>query len=263
MSQCILCQEKLSLLTQKKTMEGYICGKCAGRIPHVIHGDLFKMNLERIRETIAYEKNTKGKEFIVTASLGKLRLDEMHGRFAITDSIKSDGTLSESADIFDLLYLESIGIYPVNPRQNGKDIVCDVEFNCSFKYPAIKFKVTVCRNSKCDYKRINSSQVSWSEPGMLSMFRNMFDQAINTAIKKYLHDKEHILKPYDIDIMKARAALHVSHGYPYELIERQYQNLIKMYQEGPYTEEEKEGYITALNKYHDMLCHYTSNPNKR
>ncbi|MCI5509302.1 MAG: hypothetical protein MR436_02435 [Eubacterium sp.] len=174
---------KIITVNKEKTMEGYICGKCAGRIPHVIHGDLPKTNLERIREVIAYEKNTKEKEFTVIASLGKLRLDEMHGRFAITDSIKSDGTLPDSADIFDLLYLESIGIYPINPRQKGKDIICDMEFNCSFKYPTIKFKVTVCRNSKCDYKRINSSQVSWSEPGVLSMFRNMFEQSIDTAIK--------------------------------------------------------------------------------
>ena len=262
MNQCILCQEKLSLLTQKKTMEGYICGKCAGRIPHVIHGDLPKMNLERIKEIIEYERIIKEKELAVTASLGKLRLDEMHGRFAITDSIKSDGTLSESADIFDLLYLESIGIYPINPRQKGKDIICDVEFNCSFKYPAIKFKVILCRNSKCDYKRINSSQVSWSEPGVLSMFRNMFEQAIDTAIKKYLHDKEHILEPYDIEIMKARAALHVSHGCSHELIERHYQNLIKMYQDGPHSEEDKKGYITVLNQYHDMLCDYTLKQNE-
>ena len=253
MSQCILCNSETSFLSQKKTSDGMLCGACASRVPHVLRGALSSYNKQDILLLIDYEEQMKKKNFSATSSYGKLHIDEMNGLFAICDRVNDHGKPIGNADIFDCVYLEGIGLYPIDPRQVKNDIVCDVELNCVYKYPAMKFKVKVKQGAKCNYKQIDKTHATWSEPGDLSMFRNMLDQTIKTSVKKAMEERNPTLTPYDLDLMKARSSLHVYEGCPKELIEKQFENLKKMYQSGLYSREDAEMYISTLTKYYNML----------
>ena len=253
MPQCIICHSDTSLLSQKKSLDGYLCGSCVNKVPRVFHSALSLYNTQDIQLIMDYEEQMKKKGFSATSSYGKLHLDEMNGLIAICDKIDSDGKPIGNADIFNCVYLDNIGLYPVNPRQSKKDVVCDVEFQCVYNYPKMKFKLNVRQNVKCDFKQINKTQATWSEPGELSMFRNMLDQTIKTSVKKAMEERERGMTPYDFDMMKARASLHVYEGCSKELVHRQYENLKRLYETGGYSKEDSEMYISALTYYYNML----------
>lgn len=253
MPQCVICGGDVSMLSQKRAMDGLVCNKCMGRIPHVVHSGLSLYSAKELQAIMDYEDEMRQIEFDVTSSYGKLHLDEMNGRFAICDKTDSNGKLIGEADIFDCVYLESIGLYAIDPRQSKRDIVCDVEFNCVFKYPRMKFKLKVRQGVKCEFKQVTKTQATWSEPGELSMFRNMLDQTIKTSVKKALAQREQIYSPYDIDLLKARACLHVYEGCQRDLIDQQFENMKKMYENGDYSESNRQSYMKVLRHYYRIL----------
>lgn len=252
MPQCVTCGGSASSFSQKRCMDGPVCQSCLGRMPHVLHGSIALFSADMVQAIMEYEDQMKQKGFEATASYGKLYLDELNGMFAIAEKSGQKGTLTE-ADYFDCAYLENIGIYPVDPRQSRKDIVCDVEFSASFRYPQMRFRLKVRSGVKCDFKQITKTQAEWSEPGELSMFRNMLDQTIRTSVKKALEEREQVITPYDLDLLKARACLHVYEGCPANLLLRQYTNLMQMYRDGGYTQEEKDACTGALERYYRLL----------
>lgn len=253
MPNCVICGGDVSMLSQKRSMDGMICSKCMNKIPYVLHGTVSLYDSDELRRIIEYEDEMKRQEFNITSSYGKLYLDEFNGLFAICDKSDIKGALPNDADIFNCAFLNNIGIYPIDPRQSRRDIVCDVEFSCVFNYPRQKFKLKVKSGVKCDFKQVDKTHATWNEPGDLSMFRNMLDQTIKTAVKREMQKREKVLTPYEFDLFKARACLHVYEGCSIELIQKQYKNMLHMYETGSYTEEDKKSYIESLNYYYKLL----------
>lgn len=253
MPKCVVCGGDVSILSQKRCMDGQVCQACIEKIPHVLQGTLTMHTAEELTEIINYETEMRAAGFEVTASCGKLYLDEMNGLFAIGEKSGQTGKLGEGFDIFDGAYLENIGLYPVEPRQSRKDVVCDVEFSCVFKYPKIKFKLKILSGVRCEFHQITKTKATWNEPGYLTMFRNMLDQTIKTSVKKAMEKREQIFSPYDLDLLKARAALHVYEGCSDDLIRSQWRNLKRMYETGDYNEEERNGYLKSLEYYRNIL----------
>ena len=254
MPNCVICGGDVSMLSQKRSLDGLVCNKCLNRIPHVVHATLSLYTARDLKNIMNYEDVMRSIEFDVTSSYGKLHLDELNGRFAICDKTDTNGKLIGDADVFDCVYLESIGLYPINPRQSKKDIVCDVELNCVYRYPKMKFKLKVKQGVKCDFKQVSKTQATWSEPGELSMFRNMLNQTIKANVKKAMEEREQVLRPYDLDLLKARACLHVYEGCSIDLIKKQYNNMKKMYEKAyEYSEEDRESQLNILEHYYNLL----------
>lgn len=253
MPKCVVCGGEVSLLSQKRCIDGQVCQTCIKKIPRVLYGSLPMYTADELTQIIDYENDMKAAGFEVTASCGKLYLDEMNGLFAIGEKSGQMGKMGEIFDIFDGAYLDNIGLYPIEPRQSRKDVVCDVEFSCVFNYPRIKFKQKVLSGVRCEFHQITKTKATWNEPGDLTMFRNMLDQTIKTSVKKAMEKREQILSPYDLDLIKARAALHVYEGCTDDLIDTQYQNLKRMYETGDYVKEERSGYIRSLEHYRNLL----------
>lgn len=249
---CDLCGAKLPLLSKRKAKDGVICGACASKIPRILYKTLPEYKIKALKEIAAYETRMRGSAFVSTAHCGKLHLDEIHGLIAICDKSDSDGKLIGTADVFECIYLDSIGLYAIEPRQIKQDIVCDIEFACAIKYPELNFRTSVKREVKCDFKRENKTQVIWSEPGTISVFRNMLNQTIQTAVDRAIKARTPTVRPYDLDMMVARAVFHVGEGYSKEQIERQYQNMVKMYRSA-YSDEEANQAIPMLTKYYQLL----------
>lgn len=245
----------MSALSQKRSFDGLVCQRCMDHLPHVIQGSLSAYQSDILREIIEYEDDMRAGNFEATASYGRLYLDELNGLFAIGEKAGLKGVKQDGLDIFDCSMLENIGLYPVEARQSKKDVVCDVEFSCIFRYPQMRFKLKIRNGVKCDYKQISKTQATWSEPGELSMFRNMLNQTIKTSVNKAMEKRERILSPYDIDLMKARACLHVYEGCTNEVIEKQYNLMRKMYEQSSYSKEEIDGYLKSLGYYRKLLVH--------
>lgn len=253
MARCGVCGSDVSALTAKKAADSLLCAKCADKIPQVMQKNISDYTARSLASIAEYETEMRKKEFASTSAIGKLHLDEMNGLFAICDKSDGNGNLVGSADVFDCVYLENIGLYPIDPRQSKKDIVCDVELSCSYSYPPMRFKVKVKQNVKCDFKQISKGQATWSEPGELSMFRNMLDQTIKTSVQRAMEERDRVIGPYALDIMRARAALHVYEGCGRKLLNRQFQAMMDMYQNSGLPSAEIEGYKGTIKKYYEML----------
>lgn len=253
MPKCVACGGDVSLLSQKRCIDGQVCQTCIEKIPRVLYISLSMYTADELTQIINYENDLRAAGFEVTASYGKLYLDEMNGLFAIGEKSGQTGKLGEGFDIFDGAYLDNIGLYPIDPRQSRKDVVCDVEFSCVYKYPRMKFKLKVLSGVKCEFHQITKTKATWNEPGDLTMFRNMLDQTIKTSVKIAMEKREQILSPYDLDLLKARAALHVYEGCSDNLINTQYHNLKRMYETGDYAKEERSSYIRSLEHYRNLL----------
>ena len=61
MSNCIICGGDVSMLSQKRSMDGIICSKCMTKIPHVLHGTISLYDSEELRRIIEYEDEMKKK----------------------------------------------------------------------------------------------------------------------------------------------------------------------------------------------------------
>lgn len=253
MAKCVICGGNASALSQKRCMDGIVCQHCMDRIPRVLHGTLFSYGSDDLNAIAGDENRLRTNAYEPTASYGRLYLDELNGVFAIGEKTGMSGTFDSRFDVFEGTFLESIGLYPIDPRQAKKDIICEVEFACVFRYPRMKFKVKVKSGVKCDFKQVTKTQAEWREPGDLAMFRNMLDQTVKTSVKKAMEQREQVLTPYDLDLFKARACLHVYEGCSNELIEKQYSNMIQMYRNGDYTKEEAEDSIQSLDHYRRLL----------
>lgn len=253
MARCGVCGSDVSALMAKKTADSLLCTSCADKVPLVMQKNISMYGAKSVASIAEYETEMRGKEFISTSSFGKLHLDEMNGLFAICEKSDGNGNLIGTADVFDCVYLENIGLYPIDPRQSKKDVVCDVELNCSYSYPPMRFKAKIKQNVKCEFKQINKTQATWSEPGELSMFRNMLDQTIKTSVKRAMEERDRVVGPYALDIMKARAALHVYEGCGRKLLDRQFQAMMNMYQNCGLPSAEIKGYTGLIKRYYEML----------
>lgn len=253
MTKCVICGGNASALSQKRCMDGLVCQNCMDRIPKVLHGMLFSYGADELSTIAVEEDRLRGNAYQPTASYGKIYLDELNGVFAVGEKSGMSGPFDSRFDVFEGAFLESIGLYPIDPRQARKDVICEVEFACVFRYPRMKFKVKVKSGVKCDFKQVAKTKAEWMEPGDLSMFRNMLDQTVKTSVKKAMEQRERVLTPYDLDLFKARACLHVYEGCANEMIENQYANMVRMYRNGNYSKEEADAFIQSLDHYRRLL----------
>ncbi len=260
MGTCIFCNTETNFLTQHKIKDGVVCQSCCKKIPRVLWNALSTYDVESVRSIMNYEAEMRAKDFAITASYGKLHLDEMRGRIAIASKKGSSMKLPEDADVFDLLYLKEIGLYPKNIRQVKSSVRCDVELYCDFQQPEMTFTVIVAQNIKCESHPINKNQISWSEPGELSMIRSMLQQAIRTAGNRARQKPNDAITPYEFALAKARACFHISEDYSQERLDSQYEAMTQMYRHGTYDAEDALAQIAELKRNYDLLCSIRWNP---
>lgn len=253
MERCSLCGSSTSLFSKKKLADGVICEKCMQKLPGVLHGSLHSLSASEAAQICDYEGRMREKEFIATASYGALHIDEINGLAAVCEKIGKDGGLSGPADVFDFVYLENVGLAPTNVRQDKKGIICDVDFRFNYRFPKMQFQQTVRRVVTCDYKRVSKTRITWTEPGELTMFQNMLDQTVANSVRREMRKRAAGLTPYDLDMLKARAWLHVYEGCPDDVIEKQYAMMTQMYKKESLPPEEEAEYLASLEKNYFLL----------
>ncbi len=267
MSNCIICNNNVSVWSGIKTAGGYLCKECATYIPDVIKKSLEIYEDNNIRMIIENSQSEKNKQFEATASYGNLHIDEKHGLFAVSEKINKDGTIPNPANVFDCLEVQAIDIYCKDPSVNSNGSVsCKVEMMCELINPRISFKCTVKKNAKCNSRKIDATHLNWEEPGDMSMFRNMFNHMIDTAIRRLEREyQDNFLTPETISLFKAETLFMLHEGYDTEEVKSQWKRLIKTFH--PDENQDDDGYMkdysTMINKYyHVLLDHLKQKENK-
>lgn len=251
MAQCSMCGGQASVLSGHKIIDGSICGACSEKLPKAIQSSLRGYSLRDLKQIADYMDRMRCKKGIQpTASYGKLHIDEMDGYLILCDKTDKEGNLIGLPDIFDCSDIKQIGLYPIKPRAERQDIVCDVELNLVFEYPNLAFKTTVKSSVKCAYKRISDSRVEWYEPGDLSMFRNMMNQMLKAASDRAIRERVPSLSKRDLDIFRAESALYLSPGYTSEDLEKQKEILVRAFIGNPHADD----YTKWIEHFYALLC---------
>lgn len=203
MEVCVNCKE--NALLGKSIADGVLCKACYNKIPKLIRPYIKGYSSYDIASVLS--NTEKNKEFSPTATYGKLQIDDLHGMFAV----ETKGELS----IFNCLDLEEIGLYCTSPSvDRNNSVYCNVEFSCKLAHSNIQFKTEVKTHVNCRSHKTDSSHLEWTEPGDLSMFRNMFMQAFENAKTRYNRTVgNNLVSKHDIEILKAEALFMVDGQY--------------------------------------------------
>ena len=175
MPECIICQKKIGILG-KHIEEGHICSECFDCIPTMVD---FKSCSASKLWVLIQQNREKRRIFSPSASLGSLYIDSTHKMFCISDK-EHKGEPASLADIYTIEELKEISLHCKNPRNvgsaNAPQIICDIELYV--KTEEMNFHTVIKRNEPCGYKIKDKTKVDWSEPSVLVMFRDMFNQMI-------------------------------------------------------------------------------------
>lgn len=205
MSRCVICDEEIRSWRQTRIADGCICRNCSAKVPSIIGPQLSGMSTTSVQRLIQYEESPLFKRFSATASYGAVLLDEMNGLFAINEKLTSDIKLENTSNIFHVLDLTEIGIYCVKPRIYRNSVAIDVELQFAINSLQFKYKSVIRSQVFCACKKVDSTHVSWAEPGDLSMFRNMFNQCIkNEEIKLKRKYEKSFMSKEELSIFQAK-----------------------------------------------------------
>lgn len=260
MSNCILCRKETNAWSGVKTSEGYMCKDCASHIPTVLRNYLDKMDHTELKLTIRRSDQMKFQKFEATASYGNLHIDSVHGLFAISEKINKDGTLPNTADVFYCLDILDFNIYCVDPKANASNnVTCKVEMAFILHEFKLPIKCIIKKNVKCAHKIINKTQLEWSEPGDLSMFRSMFTQMMMTESKRYHEEQRQLfISPKNIRFIYAKCMYMLPNDYTKEDVMKQWKRLIKVFHPDENMKDDKnmELYARTVNDYRDILLEH-------
>jgi len=144
------------------------------------------LNEYAIKNAIDYVQTRKS-VFCATASYGKLHIDELHGLFAIAQTLDKEGKPKTGNNVFSAFDLSEVGIFCTSPRTDHNIVVVDVEFRCFIEELRLLISVIIKKNVHCKTKRIDAEHVGWDEPGDLDMFRTLFNQMLSGIFEKTQH----------------------------------------------------------------------------
>lgn len=178
MGKCVLCGRKTGMFA-KRTYEGCICKECLSYIPRSVR--LSSADTDYLRNV--HDKNLKKMErFSSTASYGALFMDSVHNMFCVSRKRWGDEP-TEFGDIYCVTELREIGLYCTDVRNigtNSNRIVCNVKIR--IKTDEVCRELLVASNERCTFHYVGNSQIEWSEPSKLSVFRSMFNQMIDNEV---------------------------------------------------------------------------------
>lgn len=174
--ECVICGEKAGFFS-KKTGEGKICKKCLRYVPRSIN--LPSAGTDFLKK-ISSKNIEKSQFFETTASYEGIYIDTIHGMFCYSEK----GTRDEPHDFKDIYRIDElteVGIFCSNAKNVGTTrniVICDIKFRVKTKDINVEFLIS--KGKKCSTK-VKDGKLEWTEPNELSMFRNMFNQMIDTA----------------------------------------------------------------------------------
>lgn len=245
MSECMICGKNIGAFEKKiRTADGYVCGDCASLIPEVAADSVPAMSAAELKELISYEKRLADQGFDATASYGKLMIDESHGTFCF-DSPKKG--------IFHCLDLSDFSIYLEDPRVFRKGaregVIADIYMRCVFSHPMMSFKVKIESGKVCESSRKNDSQITWKEPGRLTVIRSMFYQMLRNENEKYtVFYNEKFISKEKVDLFRAETMFMLPDGYDRDAVIKSYEKLCTVFSENQNEIDEACGILMASLK---------------
>ena len=242
--ECMLCNKSIGL-TRRRISNGYICGSCSRQYPDFIKVKMTEYTDLRLGLIKSYFEENSKRKFEQTAAYGSLSIDEINGVFKVKEN--------SGSYIFDAIDMTEGNILCTNPKVNSSNIVyADVEFYYKMESPHIELRVTINKNRRCQSKKVSGNSLEWQEPADLTMFRNMFNQMLENARKKYDETcRNTLICKADIDYFKAKSLFMVEDDYDEEEIKIIRKKMMKIYH--PDNGETDTKKSETINRYYDIL----------
>lgn len=250
MGNCINCGKELKRLGSKDarpvhTPDGDICAECAGKLPYPANESVGQMSAEDIKIYADYEEEMRSLGFSETTSLGSLKMDDLHGLFALE--------IGEEMSVYSILGVTNFSIagdnYHESRSHRGK-LVCDAVFECDISRPRIHIKTTVMKGIECNYKRVSHDHVQPEVPSIIILMNSVFSQTYrNQAEKLTSVYNSRFISQNAIDVMKSELVLMMHDGYEKEDVLEQKERLMNAYEDS----EDRAYYQQRIEKAADIL----------
>ena len=247
---CMLCPNQIKGFGGIKIYNGQICKECASKLPSLIVENAKNMSYYTLQIAYNYVVENK-KRFRATSSYGKLHIDEIHGLFAIADKLDEDGKPKTGCNVFAACDLTEIGLCSKNPRIDHNMVNIDIELTFSLENPKCTIVTCIKKGVHCKQKRVDSSHVTWEEPGDLEMFRTLFNNMLEGTVQRvneYLCGKT----VYDFELEKARALFMLTEDYTAEELKKARRLMMKVYHPDT-TDVDVSREVQIINNAHLLL----------
>lgn len=216
-----------------------VCRSCADALKGPLKGTLSRLDCDEAEELITLER-TLAERFSETAALGRMAIDE------------TSFLVSVDGAVFDVGELEEFSVFCTDIRNGSKDsVLCSIETEIAVRHPSIRGRYRIASGVPCSSRRINDSQIEWSEPGQLSVFRSlvhgMFDRRFST-FQQSIQDSLNVRAL--LELLKAQSAFLMEEGNTYtkEDIRRREEAMLKAYGEDGRDAEKIRRYAELLKR---------------
>lgn len=245
--ECVICGKQAGFF-DKRCEDGYICSTCFSYLPSVV--DYRCCGEGKLR--YYHDRNQRlRKRFEATASFGSLYIDSVHKMFCISKKHKKEQP-TELSDIFSITELEEVALYCKNERNTGQGnnvrIVCDVELYV--RTPDFNFRTIISEGEACSYRVVDNTKVKWNEPGIVVMFRSMFNQMINDEGNQIL--KEINMLRNSKEIAWAEGVLMLGSVYTHDELVQHHDILIR-HLHPDYAKDMSPGYAEKISRAFSIL----------
>lgn len=267
--QCCICNKQIGLgeiltLSFRKSIDGYVCRSCRKAFPSVYQiAHFHSSSIKKITEYV--QKQADG--FECTSRMGKLYLDEMHGKFAISN--QGSDFPKELNNVFLMSDVMDFDVSMTDPIMINHKMYCDILLNVHFLNTEMNFHHTLKRKVRCEFKRISSTQLQYRPPREYMIIRTIVSEMLNVHltdlrrtldnIKKARQEIENEQKRGSVkykasgtDIATAKAILMLDDNCTPADIKKHYRQLVRVLHPD-ILGNDGEAYTQKLNWAYDIL----------
>lgn len=225
---CQMCEKNIRAFGSKiHTADGVICSECAAKIPLPARDEAGAYTCSELMDIIRYEEPLRAIGFSETSSLGDLKIDDMHGLFAISDE-------SSVYNVLDVTNFSISGENYHESRSHSGKLVCDAVFDCELARPSVHIKRTVLKGIECAYERVSHDHVQPKVPGVIQVMNDVFAQMYKNQAQKLtsVYNAKFADKS-SIEVMESELILMMHDGYELEDVNQQEETLLGAYEGHP------------------------------
>ncbi len=240
---CKICNKEIKntlFSSSVKCADGEICAVCKKRIPPFLVPKNYMGH--ECKTWITYTEQLQPL-FQETSVYGSLKLDELHGLICIS--------ANEKGSYFAIKDISNLAITLKNLHAKERQVYADVLFSFEMKAYAFSYKTTIKRNVRCPMTIEGNKATNIEEPYDLSMFRQMFQQAIRHQYDEAMGMLNALSKEKFTSLQKAKALFMVEDDVEEEELKKVRNVLIKAFH--PDNSGMDARYTRIINERYEQL----------
>lgn len=258
MSNCSICNKKISKIFDLNCRDGYVCKDCCKELPSFLLDYVDKLSFIHIKNYIQWKnENYKSfsEQFVSSTEYGNIYLDSIHGILAIGDKscFEDDFITSDSVVLIPVTYLSSFVINMGKVSLVHNDVSSQIRVSISVTNPKIDFfNIVIKEKDECFVNRTNDGNLEYSLPYGAQIF---WDEVIETNHR--LVDKSSDVRSFNSseinELERAKGLFMITDSYSIEELKKQRNKLMKVFHPDADNSDDAMKHTIYIQKAYELL----------